>query len=128
MRCGGGAHTLVLFVRKEGAGQRDLTTGARDQLTNTPKQRKEELLRTAFLSAVRNDATVVNVVAKRPEVGVARYRGLVRFAGGRSRAGCPRRGGALETVTVTVAVFEFRLRSLALKLNESVPLAPGLGV
>ena len=63
---GGGAHTLVLFVKKEEAGQRDLTTpGLRDQLTNTLKQRKEQLLRTAYLSAVRNDATVVNVVARR---------------------------------------------------------------
>ena len=63
---GGGAHTLVLLVRKEEAGQRDLNTpGVRDQLTGTLKQRKEQLLRTAFLSAARNDATVVNVVARR---------------------------------------------------------------
>lgn len=63
---GGGAHTLVLVVRKEEAGQRDLNTpGVRDQLSNTLKQRKEQLLRTAYLSAARNDATVVNVVAKR---------------------------------------------------------------
>lgn len=63
---GGGAHTLVLLVRKEDAGQRDLNTpGVRDQLTNTLKQRKEQLLRTAFLTAARGDATVVNVIAKR---------------------------------------------------------------
>ena len=63
---GGGAHTLVLVVRKEEAGQRDLNSpGIRDQLSNTLKQRKEQLLRTAFLSAARSDATVVNVVAKR---------------------------------------------------------------
>lgn len=63
---GGGAHTLVLLVRKEEAGQRDLNTpGVRDQLTNTLKQRKEQLLRTAFLTAARSDATVVNVIARR---------------------------------------------------------------
>ncbi len=63
---GGGAHTLVLLVKKEEAGQRDLNTpGVREQLTNTLKQRKEQLLRTAFLSAARNDATVVNAMARR---------------------------------------------------------------
>ncbi len=63
---GGGAHTLVLLVKKEEAGQRDLNTpGVRDQLTNTLKQRKEQLLRTAFLAAARSDATVVNAMAKR---------------------------------------------------------------
>ena len=68
MRCCryGGAHSLVLFVAKEEAGQRDLTTpGIREQLTNTLKQRKEQLLRTAYLSAARSDATVTNVVARR---------------------------------------------------------------
>ncbi len=63
---GGGAHTLVLFIGKEEAGQRDLNTpGLRDQLTATLKQRKEQLLRTAFVSAARSDATVVNLVARR---------------------------------------------------------------
>jgi peptidyl-prolyl cis-trans isomerase SurA len=63
---GGGAHSLVLFVAKEEAGQRDLSTpGIREQLTNTLKQRKEQLLRTAYLSAARSDATVNNVVARR---------------------------------------------------------------
>ncbi|MEP7116162.1 MAG: peptidylprolyl isomerase [Acidobacteriota bacterium] len=63
---GGGAHSLVLVVAKEEAGQRDLSTAeVRDGITNTLKQRREQLLRAAFLSAVRNDATVVNVIAKR---------------------------------------------------------------
>lgn len=63
---GGGAHSLVLVVSKEEAGQRDLSTPqVRDGINNTLKQRREQLLRAAFLSAVRNDATVVNVIAKR---------------------------------------------------------------
>lgn len=63
---GGGAHTLVLLVKKEEAGQRDLNTpGVREQLTNTLKGRKEQLLRTAYLAATRSDATVVNLIAKR---------------------------------------------------------------
>lgn len=63
---GSGAHSLVLVVSKEEAGQRDLSSPqVRDGITNTLKQRREQLLRAAYLSAVRNDATVVNVVAKR---------------------------------------------------------------
>ena len=63
---GGGAHSIVLLVSKEEAGQRDLTTPAvREGIMNTLKQRKEQLLRTAFLSAARNDAVVVNVAARR---------------------------------------------------------------
>jgi peptidyl-prolyl cis-trans isomerase SurA len=63
---GGGAHSLVLLVAKEDAGQRDLSMPAvRDGITNTLKQRKEQLLRTAFLTAARSDATVVNVVARK---------------------------------------------------------------
>ena len=62
----GGGHSLVLLVAKEDAGQRDLSMPAvRDGITNTLKQRKEQLLRTAFLTAARSDATVVNVVARK---------------------------------------------------------------
>ena len=63
---GGGAHSIVLLVAKEDAGQRDLSMPAvRDGITNTLKQRKEQLLRTAFLTAARSEATVVNVVARK---------------------------------------------------------------
>ena len=62
----GGAHTIVLVVSKEVAGQRDLSTpGIRDRIVETLRGRKELLLRTAFLSAVRNDAHVVNYLARR---------------------------------------------------------------
>jgi peptidyl-prolyl cis-trans isomerase SurA len=63
---GNGAFTIVLVVSHEAAGQRDLTTpGVKDQITNTLKSRKEALLRAAYLTALRTDATIVNHLARR---------------------------------------------------------------
>jgi peptidyl-prolyl cis-trans isomerase SurA len=62
----GGAHTIVLVVGHEQAGQRDLTMpGVRERITDTLRGRKEQLLRAAFLTAVRSDAAVVNYLARR---------------------------------------------------------------
>ena len=62
----GGAHTLVLVVSQETAGQRDLSTpGVSDRITEALKARREQLLRTAFLTAARTDADVVNHLARR---------------------------------------------------------------
>ena len=62
----GGAHTLVLFVAKDTAGQKDLgMPEVKTAIGNNLKQRKELLLRAAYLSAIRNDAVVVNYAAKR---------------------------------------------------------------
>jgi peptidyl-prolyl cis-trans isomerase SurA len=62
----GGAHTIVLLVAKEAAGQRDLSVPAvREGITNTLRGRKEQLLRTAYLTAARSDASVVNHLARR---------------------------------------------------------------
>lgn len=61
-----GAHSIVLLVAKEAAGQRDLTApNVRDGISNTLKGRKEALVRTAYLTTARSDATVVNVIAKK---------------------------------------------------------------
>lgn len=61
-----GAHTLVLVIAQEPAGQRDLgTPQVREAITETLRGRKEQLLRAAYLSAIRNDATVVNLLAAR---------------------------------------------------------------
>ena len=66
VNAGGGAYTIVLVVAREAAGQRDLTTaGVRDQITGTLKGRKEQLLRSAYLTAIRTDAKVVNYLARR---------------------------------------------------------------
>lgn len=62
----GGIHTIVAVIAHEQAGERGLTTpGVREGITETLKNRKEQLLRTAYLSAARNDAEVVNHVAQR---------------------------------------------------------------
>lgn len=63
---GPGAHTIVLVVAKEQAGQRDLSMPAvKENITQTLKGRREQLLRTAYLSAARADAQVMNYEAKR---------------------------------------------------------------
>jgi peptidyl-prolyl cis-trans isomerase SurA len=62
----GGAHTMVLVAGHETAGQRDLSTpGVKDQISGTLRTRKEQLLRAAYLTSVRNDANVVNYLARR---------------------------------------------------------------
>jgi peptidyl-prolyl cis-trans isomerase SurA len=62
----GGAHTLVLVVAHEPAGQRDLSTpGVSDRITDALKARKEQVLRAAYLTAARTDADVVNYLARR---------------------------------------------------------------
>ena len=61
-----GGHTLVLVVSHEPAGQRDLTTpGVRERITDALRGRREQLLRSAYLTAVRTDAEVVNYLARR---------------------------------------------------------------
>ena len=62
----GGAHTIVLVVSHEPAGQRDLSMPAvRESITERLRARKEDLLRTAYLTTLRNDAEVVNYLARR---------------------------------------------------------------
>ena len=61
-----GAYTLVLVVSHEQAGQRDLNTpGLKDNLRNSLKSRKEQVLRAAFLTAARSDAKVEHLLARR---------------------------------------------------------------
>ena len=62
----GGAHTLVLVVAHEQAGQRDLSTpGVTERITEALKARKEQLLRAAYLTSVRDDADITNYLARR---------------------------------------------------------------
>ena len=61
-----GAHTIVLFVAKDTAGQKDPSMPAvKDAITNALRGRREQLLRAAYLTAVRNDAEVNNILSKR---------------------------------------------------------------
>jgi peptidyl-prolyl cis-trans isomerase SurA len=61
-----GSHTIALVLAREPAGQRDLSTpGVRDRINQTLRSRKEQLMRSAYLTTVRNDAEVVNYLARR---------------------------------------------------------------
>jgi len=62
----GGAHTIVLVVAHEMAGQRDPSMPEiRQRIVDTVRGRKEQLLRSAYLIAIRTDAQVVNYLARR---------------------------------------------------------------
>ena len=62
----GDAHTLVLVVAHEPAGQRDLAMpDVRERITQVLRGRKEQLLRAAYLTALRDTADVVNHLARR---------------------------------------------------------------
>jgi peptidyl-prolyl cis-trans isomerase SurA len=61
-----GAAAIVLLVAKEPAGQRDLSTpGVKEQIQTGLKTRREQMLRSAFLTALRTDARITNHAAKR---------------------------------------------------------------
>ena len=62
----GGAHTIVLFVAKDTAGQKDPSMPAvKEAITGALRGRREQLLRAAYLTDLRNGAEVVNHLAKR---------------------------------------------------------------
>jgi peptidyl-prolyl cis-trans isomerase SurA len=61
-----GAHTLVLVVAKDPAGQKDLSMPeVKDAITQQLRGRREQLLRAAYLGSIRNDTEVVNLIARR---------------------------------------------------------------
>ena len=61
-----GMYTIVALLAKQAAGQRDPSIPeVRAGITATLRNRREELLRTAYLEVIRNKATVVNYVARR---------------------------------------------------------------
>jgi peptidyl-prolyl cis-trans isomerase SurA len=62
----GGAHTIVLVVAHEPAGQRDLSMpGVRERIMERLRERREQLLRAAYLTTLRGEAVVVNYLARR---------------------------------------------------------------
>jgi hypothetical protein len=82
----GGAHTIVLVVAHEPAGQRDLSMPAvRQTITETLRARQEQLLRAAYLTTVRTDAKVVNYLARRVVESQGKMPSLQPAAPGRSR-------------------------------------------
>ena len=62
----GGAHSIVAVLAHEQAGQRDLSMPTvRENITQTLRSRREQLLRAAYLTAARTDAKVENYLARR---------------------------------------------------------------
>lgn len=62
----GGVQTIVLMAGREAAGQRDPSMPeVREGITQTLRSRREQLLRTAYLTTIRNEAVVVNYLARR---------------------------------------------------------------
>jgi peptidyl-prolyl cis-trans isomerase SurA len=62
----GGAHTIVLIVARDSAGQKDLSMpSVKEAISQTLKQRKEQLIRAAYLTSLRSDAKVDNVLARK---------------------------------------------------------------
>ena len=62
----GGAHTIVLVVAHDTAGQKDLSMpDVKQGINQTLKGRREQLLRAAYVTALRNDTVVVNYLAKK---------------------------------------------------------------
>ena len=61
-----GAAAIVLLVAKQPAGQRNLTTpGVKDQIQQALKARREQLLRSAYLTQLRDNAAIANHAAKK---------------------------------------------------------------
>lgn len=61
-----GGYAIVVVIAKDTAGQKDLNTpGVKDAISQALKSRREQLLRAAYVSNLRNAATVENVIAKR---------------------------------------------------------------
>ncbi|HET9373046.1 MAG TPA: SurA N-terminal domain-containing protein [Vicinamibacterales bacterium] len=60
-----GNYTIVLLVAHEAPGQRDLSApGVKDQIRDGLRERKDRLLRTAYLTEARNSATIDNRLAR----------------------------------------------------------------
>ena len=61
-----GSAVIVLLVAQQKAGQRDLETpGVKEQITQGLKARREQLLRSAFLTTLRSNARITNAAAQR---------------------------------------------------------------
>ncbi len=67
---GGGVYTLVLLVAKEAAGLRELSTPeVRDGINTTLRDRKQQLLRVAYITTWRNNAKIANHLARQISEG-----------------------------------------------------------
>jgi peptidyl-prolyl cis-trans isomerase SurA len=57
---------IVLVLGKDTAGQKDLgTPGVKDAISQSLKNRREQLLRSAYINSLRNGAVIENLIASR---------------------------------------------------------------
>ena len=81
-----GAQTMVLVVAHEVAGQRDPSMPeVRQRIVDTLRSRKEQLLRSAYLIDIRNNARVVNYLARRLVEAQGKPPGLQPIAPGAAK-------------------------------------------
>jgi len=60
-----GSHTILMLLAREEPGQRELSSpSVKEGISEALQQRKQQLLQNAFLMSVRNDAKVVNYLAR----------------------------------------------------------------
>jgi peptidyl-prolyl cis-trans isomerase SurA len=80
----GGAHTLVLVIAREEAGQRELSDpNVRQGIADALRSRREQVLRAAYLNVVRGGAQVVHNLAQQVLASPADIRSLAPSAPGR---------------------------------------------
>jgi peptidyl-prolyl cis-trans isomerase SurA len=61
----GGAHTFVMVLAREQAGQRTLDTpSVREGISDALRERREQLLRAAYIAAARDRADITNYLAR----------------------------------------------------------------
>jgi peptidyl-prolyl cis-trans isomerase SurA len=61
-----GGYVIVTVIGKDTAGQKDLgTPGVKDAISQALKTRREQLLRSAYISSLRNGAVIENLIAMR---------------------------------------------------------------
>jgi peptidyl-prolyl cis-trans isomerase SurA len=61
-----GGYAIVVVLGKDTAGQKDLRTpGVKDAISQSLRARREQLLRSAYITSLRNGAVIENLIAKR---------------------------------------------------------------
>jgi peptidyl-prolyl cis-trans isomerase SurA len=61
-----GGYAIVVVLGKDAAGQKDLgTPGVKDAISSSLKSRREQLLRSAYISSLRNGAVIENLIVRR---------------------------------------------------------------
>jgi peptidyl-prolyl cis-trans isomerase SurA len=62
----GNGFAIVLVLGKDAAGQKDLSTpGVKEAISQSLKARREQLMRAAYITSLRNGAVIENLIARR---------------------------------------------------------------